>query len=69
MFDAKIPGGFALEARETDHTTGRSGFMIASAANGFMDTTGQLQWPAVQLPAEYSTARAQNVIRGASGRT
>ena len=25
MFDAKIPGGHALEVRETDHTTGKSG--------------------------------------------
>ena len=38
MCDAKIPGGHALEARETDHTTGKSGFMIASAKNGFMTT-------------------------------
>ncbi len=38
MWDAKIPGGHALEVRETDHTTGKSGFMIASATNGFMNT-------------------------------
>ena len=31
MFNAKIPrGGHALEARETDLSTGQSGFMIAS---------------------------------------
>ena len=38
LFNAKIPGGHALEARETDLSTGQSGFMIASAANGFMNT-------------------------------
>ena len=32
MWDARIPGGHALEARETDLTTGKSGFMIASPA-------------------------------------
>ena len=31
-------GRCALEAVETDHTTGKSGFMIASGANGFMHT-------------------------------
>jgi hypothetical protein len=63
MWDAKIPGGHALEARETDHTMGRSGFMIASAKNGFMNTnpfdcTGT---PFNFQPA-YDTARAANVI-------
>src|SRR5581483_2507734 len=35
MFNARVPGGHALEARETDLTTHQSGFMIASAKNGF----------------------------------
>jgi hypothetical protein len=63
MWDAKIRGGHALEVRETDHTTGRSGFMIASAKNGFMNTnpfdcTGT---PFNFQPA-YNTARAANII-------
>ena len=63
MWDAKIPGGRALEARETDLTTGKSGFMIASAKNGFMttnpfDCTGT---PFNFQPA-YNTARAANII-------
>jgi len=63
MWDAKIPGGHALEARETDLTTGKSGFMIASARNGFMtsnpfDCTGT---PFNFQPA-YNTARAANII-------
>ena len=63
MFDAKIPGGHALEARETDHTTGRSGFMIASAANGFMNTNPfDCTGTPFNFQPEYSTARAQNII-------
>ena len=63
MFDAKIPGGHALEVAETDHTNGQSGRMIASAANGFMHTnpftcTGK----PFNFQPEYSSARAQNVI-------
>ena len=63
MWDAKIPGGHALEARETDLTTGKSGFMIASAKNGFMNTnpfdcTGT---PFNFQPA-YNTARAANIV-------
>jgi len=63
MFDAKIPGGHALEARETDHTTGRTGFMIASAANGFMNTSPfDCTGTRFNFQPAYSTARAQNVI-------
>jgi hypothetical protein len=63
MWDAKIGGGHALEVRETDLTTGKSGFMIASARNGFMNTnpfdcTGT---PFNFQPA-YNTARARNII-------
>jgi hypothetical protein len=63
MWDAKIPGGHALEVRETDRTTGKSGFMIASARNGFMNTnpfdcTGT---PFNFQPA-YNTARAANIV-------
>jgi hypothetical protein len=40
MFDASLAGGkHALEVKVSDLTTRRSGFMIASAANGFMNTS------------------------------
>ncbi len=39
MWDARLRGGgHAFEVRETDLTTGQSGFMIASARNGFKNT-------------------------------
>jgi hypothetical protein len=63
MFDAKIPGGHALEARETDLTTGQSGFMIASAANGFKTTDPfSCKGSPFNFEPEYSTARPQNII-------
>ncbi len=63
MFDAKIPGGRALEVTETDHTTGRSGRMIASAANGFMNTNPfSCSGKPFNFQPEYSSARARNVI-------
>ncbi len=63
MFDATIRGGHALEAKETDLTTGRSGFMVASAANGFMNTDPfDCTGTPFNFQPEYSTARPQNVI-------
>jgi hypothetical protein len=63
MFDAAIPGGHALEAKETDLTTGQSGFMIASARNGFMNTDPfTCQGTPFNFEPEYSTARPQNII-------
>ena len=63
MFDARIRGGHALEARETDLTTGQSGFMIASAANGFMNTSpADCSGTPFNFQPEYSSARAQNII-------
>ena len=63
MFSAKIPGGRALEVRETDLTTGQSGFMIASGANGFMNTSPfSCKGHKFNFQPEYSTARAQNII-------
>jgi hypothetical protein len=63
LFNAKIPGGHALEARETDFTTGQSGFMIASAANGFMNTNpADCSGSPFNFQPEYSSARAQNII-------
>jgi hypothetical protein len=63
MFDAKIPGGHALEVKETDWSTGQSGFMIASGANGFMNTNPfSCAGHKFNFQPEYSTARAQNII-------
>jgi hypothetical protein len=63
LFNARIPGGHALEAKETDLTTGQSGFMIASAANGFMNTNpADCTGTPFNFQPEYSSARAQNII-------
>jgi len=63
MFNAKIPGGHALEVIEADLTTGQSGFMIASAANGFMNTSpADCSGTPFNFQPEYSSARAQNII-------
>jgi len=63
MFDATIPGGHALEAQETDLSTGQSGFIIASAANGFMNTSVvDCSGTPFNFQPEYSSARAQNLI-------
>jgi hypothetical protein len=63
MFDATIPGGHALEAKETDVTTGQSGFMIASAANGFKNTDPfSCSGHPFNFQTEYSTASPQNII-------
>jgi hypothetical protein len=63
MFDATIPGGHALEAQETDLSTGQSGFMIASAANGFMNTSiTDCSGTPFNFQPEYNTARSQNLI-------
>lgn len=63
MFDATIAGGHALETEETDLTTGQRGFMIASAANGFMNTDPfSCDGTPFNFQPEYSSARSQNVI-------
>src|ERR1700722_6070877 len=63
MWDAKIPGGRALKVRETDRTTGKSGFMIASAKNGFMNTNpSDCTGTPFNLQPAYNTARARNII-------
>ena len=63
MFDAKVPGGHALEAQETDFTTGQSGFMVASAANGFMNTNPfDCTGTPFNFQPSYSSARAQNIV-------
>ncbi len=63
MFDARIRGGRALEAKITDYTTGQRGYMIASAANGFMNTSPTTcDGTPFNFQPEYSSAAAQNVI-------
>jgi len=63
LFDAAIPGGHALEAKETDWTTHQTGYMIASRANGFMNTNPfTCKGARFNFQTEYSTARAQNII-------
>ena len=69
MFNARLPGGgHALEAYEYDATTHRSGFMIASAANGFMTTSqADCSGTAFNFEPEYSSAAAQNLIPWGDG--
>ncbi len=63
LFDARVPGGHALEAKEIDHTTGQSGYMIASAANGFMNTNPKTcNGTPFNFQPEYSSAAAANVL-------
>jgi hypothetical protein len=55
------PGG--LTARITDLTTHRTGFMVASAANGFMNTNiADCSGTPFTFHAEYDTARQQNQV-------
>src|SRR5689334_883117 len=68
LFNAKIPGGHALEARERDLTTGQSGFMIASAANGFMNTNPvTCDGTPFNFEPEYSSAAANNILPWGAG--
>src|SRR5215831_10940301 len=57
MWDASIGGGkSAFKVQINDLTTGQSGFMVASAANGFMNTS------MFDFQPLFNTARAQNSI-------
>ncbi len=64
MFNAPLPGGeHALEVSERDLTTGRSGFMIASADNGFMTTNPTTcEGTPFNFQPEYSSAKAENIL-------
>jgi len=63
MFDAKVRGGHAFAVREHDLTTGRSGTMIASAANGFKNTSiADCSGTPFNFQPEYSTAKAGNIV-------
>lgn len=65
-----VPAGLALETSVDDLTTHRSGSMIASAANGFMNTQGIVDGAVnpgcpgqpFNFTAEYSTASTQNQV-------
>jgi hypothetical protein len=68
IFDANLGGGqHALETQLTDLTTGQSGFMIASAANGFMATSHvDCSGTPFNYEPEFSTARPQNAVSWAA---
>ena len=59
IWDARLPGGgHALETSIKDLTTGQSGFMIASAKNGFMQTSiADCSGTPFNYQPEYSTAK------------
>jgi hypothetical protein len=68
IFNVAINGGHALETKETDLTTGQSGFMIASAANGFMNTSiADCTGTPFNFEPEYNTDRAQNILPWGAG--
>jgi hypothetical protein len=64
MFDAPLSGGgHAFEAVVRDATTGQTGFMQASAANGFMNTdVSTCDGTPFNFRPEYSTASADNIV-------
>jgi hypothetical protein len=63
IFDASIKGGRALETKVTDVTTGQSGYVIASAANGFMNTDPfNCAGTPFNFQPEYSSAKPANII-------
>jgi hypothetical protein len=69
MFDVPLRGGgHALETSERDLTTGQSGFMIASAANGFMTTDPvTCNGTPFNFEPEYSSAAANNILPWGAG--
>ena len=68
IFNATIHGGHALETLETDLTTGQSGYMIASAANGFMNTSiADCSGTPYNFQPEYNTDGAANILPWGAG--
>jgi hypothetical protein len=69
MFDARLRGGArALEVTEYDVTNHTSGFMIASAANGFMNTNPvDCSGTPFNFQPEYSSAAADNILPWGAG--
>jgi len=64
IFNAALSGGgHALEVHIDDQTTGESGFMQASAANGYMATKiGNCKGVPFNYQPEYNTAAQGNVV-------
>jgi hypothetical protein len=64
MWDASIGGGKrAFRVQISDLTTGQSGFMVASAANGFMNTNFfDCSGTPFNFQPLFNTARSQNSI-------
>jgi len=64
IFDSDLDGGGrALEVSVDDLTTGHSGFMQASAANGFMATIiGNCKGVPLNYEPEYNRALPQNIV-------
>jgi len=71
IFDAALSGGgHALEVHIDDITTGESGFMQASAANGYMATNiGNCKGIPFNYEPEYSTAAQGNIVPWAALQT
>jgi hypothetical protein len=73
MFDAPVPGHSGTRAFEVvvkDLTTGKSGFMQASAANGFQNTSiADCSGTPYNFQPEYSTAAKQNITPWAALQT
>jgi hypothetical protein len=69
LFDPAAPGGGkALEAQVKDLTTGESGFIQASAANGFMSTSYlDCSGTPFNFQPEYSTAKPKNISPWGAG--
>jgi hypothetical protein len=68
MFDADLGGGqHALREQIVDHTTGQTGFMTASAANGFMHTSiVDCSGTPFNWEPDYSTAKPRNQVSWAA---
>jgi hypothetical protein len=64
MFDASAPrGGHAFEVVIDDLSTGQTGYMQASAANGFANTSmADCSGTPFNFQPEYSTAKQANII-------
>jgi len=71
IFDAALAGGgHALEVHIDDMTTGKSGFMQASAANGYMATKmGNCNGIPFNYEPEYNTAARGNIVPWAALQT
>jgi hypothetical protein len=70
MFDAPAQGGKAFEVTIDDLTTGKTGFMQASAANGFANTSIiDCSGTPFNFQPEYSTAATSNIIPWAALQT